>query len=89
MTEGRATGEAAERALVRKPQIGDTRPAPPGAAPKAAAAKSSQQRGERTRNDRQRSDKPKTTRAAQPATAASDEDGQAQLTRPRRSAVAG
>ena len=28
MSEGRATGEAAERALVRKPQIGDTRPAP-------------------------------------------------------------
>ncbi|MGD9999773.1 MAG: hypothetical protein AB7U39_22875, partial [Ilumatobacteraceae bacterium] len=30
--EGRATGEAAERALVRKPQIGDTRPAPPSPA---------------------------------------------------------
>jgi len=28
MREGRATPEAAERALVRKPQIGDTRPAP-------------------------------------------------------------
>jgi ribonuclease E len=29
MREGRASREAAERALVRKPQIGDTRPAPP------------------------------------------------------------
>ncbi len=28
MREGRADPEAAERALVRKPQIGDTRPAP-------------------------------------------------------------
>ena len=28
MREGRAEPEAAERALVRKPQIGDTRPAP-------------------------------------------------------------
>jgi ribonuclease E len=36
INEGRATGEAAERALVRKPQIGDTRPAPP--APAAAPA---------------------------------------------------
>ncbi len=77
ITEGRATGEAAERALVRKPQIGDTRPAPPGAAPAPAAAKPQQPRGERTRNDRQRSDKPKTERAAQPAIAGSDTDGQA------------
>ena len=30
MREGRADPEAAERALVRKPQIGDTRPAPKG-----------------------------------------------------------
>src|SRR5918994_5973046 len=29
LREGRASPEAAERALVRKPQIGDTRPAPP------------------------------------------------------------
>jgi ribonuclease E len=37
LREGRATPEAAERALVRKPQIGDTRPAPPsGAAPAPA-----------------------------------------------------
>ena len=76
IAEGRATGEAAERALVRKPQIGDTRPAPPGAAPTPAAAKPPQQRGERTRNDRQRSDKPKAERAAQPATAGSAADGE-------------
>ena len=32
LREGRASLEAAERALVRKPQIGDTRPAPPAGA---------------------------------------------------------
>lgn len=37
MSEGRPSIEAAERALVRKPQIGDTRPAPPGAAPAPSA----------------------------------------------------
>jgi ribonuclease E len=34
--EGRLTPEVAERTLVRKPQIGDTRPAPPTVAPAAA-----------------------------------------------------
>jgi ribonuclease E len=77
IAEGRATGAAAERALVRKPQIGDTRPAPPGATPAPAAAKTAQPRGERTRNDRQRADKPKTERAAQPSAAAAAADGQA------------
>jgi len=38
MREGRPSAEAAERALVRKPQIGDTRPAP-SAAPPATARK--------------------------------------------------
>ena len=33
MRENRPSVEAAERALVRKPQIGDTRPAPPSTAP--------------------------------------------------------
>ncbi len=37
--EGRPSAEAAEKALVRKPQIGDTRPAPAGAAGAAPAAK--------------------------------------------------
>ena len=32
--EGRVSAEAAERALVRKPQIGDTRPAPAAPAPR-------------------------------------------------------
>ena len=77
IAEGRATGAAAERALVRKPQIGDTRPAPPGATPAPPAAKPAQQRGERTRNDRQRADKPKTERLAQPAAGADATDGQA------------
>ena len=38
MSEGRPSVEAAERALVRRPQIGDTRPAPSGTAPTPAAA---------------------------------------------------
>ncbi len=40
MREGRATPEAAERALVRKPQIGDTRPAPAGGASPPPARRS-------------------------------------------------
>ncbi len=36
--EGRPSAEAAEKALVRKPQIGDTRPAPAGTAAAAAPA---------------------------------------------------
>ena len=79
MTEGRPSAAAAERSLVRKPQIGDTRPAPPGQA--AAAVKPAQQRGERSRPERAKADKPKAERAAQPAageTAAKDMgDGQA------------
>ena len=38
MSENRPSPDAAERALVRKPQIGDTRPAPAGATPTTAAA---------------------------------------------------
>jgi ribonuclease E len=50
MREGRADPEAAERALVRKPQIGDTRPAPgsspaPSAAAPTASKKSRRGRG--------------------------------------------
>jgi ribonuclease E len=37
ISEGRPSPEAAERAVVRRPQIGDTRPAAPAAAPAAAA----------------------------------------------------
>ncbi len=37
--EGRLAPEVAERTLVRKPQIGDTRPAPVAPAPALAAAK--------------------------------------------------
>ena len=54
MMEGRPSIAATERSLVRKPQIGDTRPAPPSSAP--AAAKPIQQR---TRGDRQKLDKAK------------------------------
>ncbi|MEY2416630.1 MAG: ribonuclease [Ilumatobacteraceae bacterium] len=73
MTEGRPSAAAAERALVRKPQIGDTRPAPPG---QIAAAKPAQPRGERSRPERQKGDKPKVERQAQPSTEHSPE-GQA------------
>ncbi|HZY09255.1 MAG TPA: Rne/Rng family ribonuclease, partial [Ilumatobacteraceae bacterium] len=60
---------ASEQALVRKPQIGDTRPAPP-APPAAASTKPAQQRGDRNRQDRQKSDRAKTDR--QPAATAAD-----------------
>ncbi|MGZ4739042.1 MAG: Rne/Rng family ribonuclease [Ilumatobacteraceae bacterium] len=76
--EGRPSGPAAERALVRKPQIGDTRPAPPGAAA-PAAVKPAQQRGDRNRpkGDQAKADKPKHERTAQPAAAATTADGEA------------
>ena len=82
LVEGRASGPAAERALVRKPQIGDTRPAPPGTVAPAAAAKPAQQRGDRNRADRPKTDsskgdRPKQERAGQPATAAASAEGDA------------
>ncbi len=56
MSENRPSTEAADRALVRKPQIGDTRPAPagapavapPGPASAAPAAKGSRSKGAKT-----------------------------------------
>ena len=82
LVEGRASGPAAERALVRKPQIGDTRPAPPGTVAPAVAAKPAQQRGDRNRADRPKTDsskgdRPKQERAGQPATAAVSAEGDA------------
>ena len=68
--EGRPSVAAAERALVRKPQIGDTRPAPP--APSAPTAKQSEGRGDRNRGERNRGDKNKQERQAQPAAASAD-----------------
>ena len=41
--EGRLTPEVAERTLVRKPQIGDTRPAPPAPAPAVAKTTTAKQ----------------------------------------------
>ncbi|HSB88373.1 MAG TPA: Rne/Rng family ribonuclease, partial [Ilumatobacteraceae bacterium] len=67
INEGRPSVAAAERALVRKPQIGDTRPAPPAVAVPAAKPSA---RGDRTRSDRSRSDRPKQERVVQPAAAA-------------------
>ncbi len=74
--EGRPSAAAAERALVRKPQIGDTRPAPPGSSVPPPAPKPAQ-RGDRTRGDRQRTEKPKQERQAQPAAGDAAADGQA------------
>ncbi|HEX2784433.1 MAG TPA: Rne/Rng family ribonuclease [Ilumatobacteraceae bacterium] len=74
LVEGRPSAAAAERALVRKPQIGDTRPAP-AVVPAPAPAKPAQQRNERNRGERAKGDKPKQER--QPAVAAGDGDGSA------------
>ena len=76
ISEGRPSLAAAERALVRKPQIGDTRPAPAGQAAPPAAAKPVQQRAERSRPDRAKAERPKVERQAQPA-AEDPTDGQA------------
>jgi ribonuclease E len=71
ISEGRPSVAAAERALVRKPQIGDTRPAPPSAQP--APAQPAAQRGERTRNDKPKAAKPKVAQRV-PQAAADDDD---------------
>ncbi|MFV0308811.1 MAG: ribonuclease E/G, partial [Desertimonas sp.] len=80
MREGRASPEAAERALVRKPQIGDTRPAPAttsGTDAAAAAATAKSGRGRR-RGDR----KPG-------ASGAKGGDGQAEGAKRKRAARGG
>jgi ribonuclease E len=69
ISEGRPSVAASEQALVRKPQIGDTRPAPP-LPPAAASTKPAQPRGDRNRQDRQKSDRAKADR--QPAATAAD-----------------
>ncbi|MEY2581553.1 MAG: ribonuclease [Ilumatobacteraceae bacterium] len=67
MTEGRPSIAAAEKSLVRKPQIGDTRPAPPVQAPAAAAVKPAQPRN---RGDRQKVDRVKAEPQVQNASTA-------------------
>lgn len=77
--EGRPSVAAAERALVRKPQIGDTRPAPPAPAassPAAVGTKPAQQRGERNRGERAKPERAKADRQAQPAALAGSIEGQ-------------
>ncbi len=66
ISEGRPSIAAAERSLVRKPQIGDTRPAPPGSAPAAAVVKPAQNRN---RGDRQKVDRTKAEPQPQHASA--------------------
>jgi ribonuclease E len=75
LVEGRPSAAAAERALVRKPQIGDTRPAP--AAVPAPAAKPAQPRGERNRGNGVKGDKPKAERQTQPSVPAAAGDSAA------------
>src|SRR3954454_1873839 len=67
MSEGRPSLAASEQALVRKPQIGDTRPAPPMPPSVATAKHTSQPRGDRNRQDRQKSDRGKGERQPQQA----------------------
>src|SRR3954454_12588097 len=67
MSEGRPSLAASEQALVRKPQIGDTRPAPPVPPSVATAKHTTQPRGDRNRQDRQKSDRAKGERQPQQA----------------------
>jgi ribonuclease E len=71
LMEGRPSVAATEKSLVRKPQIGDTRPAPPGSAP--AAIKPVQQRN---RGDRQKLDKAKADPQARHEAGSAPADGQ-------------
>ncbi len=54
MSEGRPSAEAAEKALVRKPRIGDTMPMPATSSPGTAAAKASTGNDGRSDGDRSR-----------------------------------
>ena len=47
ISENRPSAEAADRATVRKPQIGDTRPAPPSEGGGDGRARRARQRGRR------------------------------------------
>src|SRR4051794_25342662 len=67
MSEGRPSLAASEQALVRKPQIGDTRPAPPMPPSVATAKHTSQARSDRNRQDLQKSDRGKGERQPQQA----------------------
>ena len=65
MREGRVSAEAAERSLVRKPQIGDTRPAPaspPQPQAQQPAAKRARSRSTAQRGDAKRTESPEPKR---------------------------
>jgi ribonuclease E len=79
MREGRPSPEAAEQALVRRPQIGDTRPAPKQPTQRAAKAGQSGQTGQRSAQG-QRSSSP----AAAAAPAADGAGGESSAARKRR-----
>lgn len=78
--EGRPSPEAAERALVRKPQIGDTRPAPAGpAAAVDGIGNGTASNGSATKGGRAKGTKPagggRSPAAGAPTAAALDDDG--------------
>ncbi len=79
MREGRPSPEAAEQALVRRPQIGDTRPAPKQPTQRAAKAGQSGQTGQRSAQG-QRSSSP----AAAAAPAADGAGSESSAARKRR-----
>ena len=83
MIEGRVSPEAAETALVRRPQIGDTRPAPASPAPPAAvAAAPKAARGKGGKGGAQRNE----ASGASAATAATDDGdaGESEAARKKR-----
>lgn len=83
MIEGRVSPEAAETALVRRPQIGDTRPAPASPAPSAAAvAAPKAARGKGGKGSAQRNE----ASGASAVTAASDDGdaGESEAARKKR-----
>jgi ribonuclease E len=82
MREGRADPEAAERALVRKPQIGDTRPAPrsdptPPAAPSVTLPGGKTAARKQTRRSRSRSGRSGAAEATPEATGLEPAEGAA------------
>jgi len=75
MSEGRPSVAASEQALVRKPQIGDTRPAPPMPPSVATAKHTTQAKGERSRQERQKTDRVKGERQPQQSTVDASANG--------------
>jgi ribonuclease E len=86
MSEGRASAEAAERALVRKPRIGDTMPMPttPPPGPARPAAEAPAKTGDKRRRRRGGSGTEGPARAQTPATERAGSDAAAKKNRRAR-----